>query len=102
MSHNHLIIPLLLLILRASCYSKTGNSTQFSNQTVAIQESNETFFTYIPLSSDCNYPPNSSISLGDIQYTLLDASNIFGSIWELNEVVFWGVLVEGMRMLAIS
>lgn len=49
-------------------------------QTISIQTTNETFYSYIPLSSDCTYPNQSSVQLGHLQYTALDPPAIFDSV----------------------
>jgi hypothetical protein len=64
-----------------------------------MQQTNETFFAYIPLSSDCLYPNNASIQPYRIDYTLLDPPAIYSAITVTGEVSFWGVMADGIRML---
>jgi hypothetical protein len=98
-----IIIPLLFLLLSLPiARQQNSNSSiplQISSQTISIQDTNETFFTYIPYSSDCSYPNLTSIYPGKVEYTPLDPVTIFESIEVVNEVIFWGTLVDGIRML---
>jgi hypothetical protein len=72
------------------------------NETISIQESNETFFAYVPLSGDCSYPNDSSIKQGRVDYTEVTPLSIFEAIEVSSQVSFWGAIIDGIRMLMDS
>lgn len=72
---------------------------QNTTQTISIQTTKETFISYIPLTTDCNYPETLTVLPGKLDYTELDPATIFESIEVVNEVFFWGAVLDGMRMI---
>ena len=61
-------LVLLSLIFVGRCQTDT--------EIIAIQDTNETYFTYVPL-TPCPTPPNSSIQGGAVNYILLDPLRVF-------------------------
>ncbi len=95
-----MLIPWLLLTSTLLfALPSTTEPVDVIAQNISIQQTNETFFAYIPLSSDCIYPKDGSILPYSIDYTLLDAPAIYSAVTVTGEVSFWGVMADGLRML---
>ena len=76
-----------------------------SLEIISIQAVNETYFNYLPLSPDCDYSPvdpSFSVQPPTTTYTQLDPPTIYRLLQEAGELAFWGVLRQGIAMLAAS
>jgi hypothetical protein len=88
-SQTNLFLLLALLLALSS-----------GQQMVAIQSSNETYYSYVPLTT-CN-SGNSDPLFGDVIYQELDALTIFSNIQIINEITFWDAVNGGTTMMMNS
>jgi hypothetical protein len=86
------MIYLVLLTLLLPTHSQT------TPLHIAIQNTSETYFTYLPL-TPCPLPASSSLQPGTIYYTLLDPPTIFRGLQLTNSLSFWEVVRNGVSIL---
>lgn len=88
-------VPSVLMLIQLAC----SLSVETINRTISIQTTDEVYYAYIPLATDCTYNVTSPLQLGRVEYTALDPITIFEAIEVSGQVSFWGALVDGLRML---
>lgn len=73
---------------------------QFLNNFVAIQNTNESFFSYLPYISTCQYT-NPSFIVGSAQFNPIEQADFFHKIQQDGEVKFWDPVFYGYDMALV-